>query len=172
MFTELKTLLKQTGLTLVLEEKGEQIQVVVTPKVKAGSNVGLAQPLVLLGTAEELDLEFAAALAQFSGARLSLADQVAASTAAIEAAKKAAADKAKKPVTPGAKPISAAGNTVKPKVDDDDTLIFGATASDGASAGSDDDTGTDEEEGDNESISAPVVTAPATAAASDVNIFA
>ncbi|NEX60106.1 PRTRC system protein E [Noviherbaspirillum galbum] len=170
MFAQLTDLLKQTGLTLTLEAKGEQIQVVVSPKVKAGSNVGLAQPLVLIGSPEELDAEFATALAQFTGARQSLVDQVAISTAALEAAKKATAAK---PAT-AAKSVAAKTLTAKAKTDEDDTLIFGSQPA-AASVADDND---DAEEGDDApalaaAALAPAASVPATSAAtSDYNIFA
>ena len=71
------------------------ISVVVVPK----GNGAMAYPLAITGTAAELDEQFAEAIASFSGARKSLAEQIEATTAVLDAAKKESAEQAVKAVT-------------------------------------------------------------------------
>ena len=104
MFTELQPLLSTvTSLTLsmVLNTDGS-ISVTVIPK---GAKLGcpLDTPLPLTGTAAELDVGFAGMLTSYAAKRQDLSDQLAATEAILDAAKKEAADKAKKSIAKPAK---------------------------------------------------------------------
>lgn len=102
MFVALKPLLAQSqSLTLVLTESNNAITVTVLPKVKDTSN-GMAQPLCLTATAEELDAGFVEAITGFAVTRQSLADQIAIATAELDKSRnKVAAGKTKKGTSAG-----------------------------------------------------------------------
>lgn len=81
---------------LVTTSTAGQLSVSVLPQGSFdGDKAALANPLQLVGTPAELDLEFANAIDQFTNARKSLQEQLADSLAILEAAKKVSADKAK-----------------------------------------------------------------------------
>lgn len=112
MFVSLEPLLRScTKLTLSLQMKGDDVVVFVKPEGSA-KDAAMLQPLVLTASAAELDAGFANALAAYTGVRASLADQVAATTAILEAAQTTQVSKATKAlsgkkVTPAAaKPSS------------------------------------------------------------------
>ena len=95
IFTALSPLLGQTeALTVILTANGETMTATVMPKTKANDDKALAHPLQLTGTAAELDEGFVNAITSFSAARQSLAEQVEAANAVMEAAKQASAKKA------------------------------------------------------------------------------
>ena len=96
MFVSLEPLLRScTKLTLSLQMKGDDVVVFVKPEGSA-KDAAMLQPLVLTASAAELDAGFADALAGYTGVRASLVDQVAATTAILEAAQKTQVSKATK----------------------------------------------------------------------------
>jgi len=142
MFQALVDLVRAAGkLNLSLKMEGDDMVVFVVP---AGDSkaTGLQQPLVLSGTPDSLDAEFAQAIASYSGVRRSLSEQVQATTAIMEVAKGDSANKAQKA-------LAGKGKT-------------GTVAT--ASAGDDDDDG--DSDGDSETATptssppAPAVAAP------------
>jgi len=145
MFQELNNMLVSlTSLTLSLAANPDNtITVTVTPKGAKVSGA-LDTPLSLTGTAAELDEGFAGILSGYTTKRQDLSDQLAATEAIMEAARKEAADKAKKSI---AKP---ANKTAAPVADE--------------AVGSDDE---DDDEGDASSTapSSPVSTEVSTPAA-------
>jgi PRTRC genetic system protein E len=121
MFVSLEPLLRScTKLTLSLQMKGNDIVVFVKPEGSA-KDAAMLQPLVLTASAAELDAGFADALAAYTGVRASLADQVAATTAILEAAQTTQVSKATKALTGGkAKPAAAAKPSSDNESDEDD----------------------------------------------------
>jgi len=104
MFQELNNMLVSlTSLTLSLAANPDNtITVTVTPKGAKVSGA-LDTPLSLTGTAAELDEGFAGILSGYTTKRQDLSDQLAATEAIMEAARKEAADKAKKSIAKPAK---------------------------------------------------------------------
>ena len=115
MFVSLEPLLCScTKLTLSLQMKCGDVVVFVKPEGSA-KDAAMLQPLVLTASAAELDAGFADALAAYTGVRASLADQVAATTAILEAAQTTQVTKATKAlsgkkVTPAAAAKSSSDN--------------------------------------------------------------
>ena len=103
MFQLLQSLVAGSSLSLSLTgNKDDTITVIVAPK----GDGPLAQPLVLTATAADLDAEFHSVVSSYVNARKGLAEQIEATTAVIEAAKKQSAAQAvsaitKKPSSPG-----------------------------------------------------------------------
>lgn len=121
MFQELSAFLAHLAslsLTLVGNTDGT-LTVTVTPK---GAKVAgaLDTPLSLTGTPAELDAEFANILASYSAKRLSLAEQVAATEAILEAAKNEATEKAKKSIAKPSKTVPAKSAATGGADEDDD----------------------------------------------------
>ena len=120
-FKSMQTLLTQVVSlsTSMVENEDKTITVTVIPKAKkeGEANASLNTPLVLTGTAEELDAEFANLLASYTGKRSSLAEQLEATEAVLEAAKKEATKKATKAVT--SKPAKPVKPNEKSSGDDD-----------------------------------------------------
>ncbi|TCK32524.1 PRTRC genetic system protein E [Paraburkholderia sp. BL8N3] len=87
-------------LTLSLQMKGDEMVVFVMPQGTA-KDAAMLQPLALTASAAELDAGFADALAAYAGAHASLAEQVAATTAILEAAKTTQVSKATKTLAKG-----------------------------------------------------------------------
>lgn len=85
----------------ITDSQGGKVRVIVTPKPRLSTDAAgaLATPLVLTGTADELDQEFSALVAGHIAAQRSLAEQLEATTAVLAAAKKAAGSKAAKAVS-------------------------------------------------------------------------
>lgn len=106
MFVALKPLLAQTPITLHIAPEGDNFVVTAVPVVQSESNPGLMKPLSLVATPEELDEGFLGAVASFAVVRKSLADQVQAQNADLEAAKKKVAAK-----KPGATKAGASAST-------------------------------------------------------------
>lgn len=115
-FQELLSLLKgDTKLRLDLSANGEELTVVVQPMGCSSSDAMLRVPLVITATAAELDAEFASALTDYTAARQSLAQQVEATNAAIQAATKEAAGKqAKASKAPASAPMSQPVSEIEP----------------------------------------------------------
>lgn len=117
MFKELQPLLANVAsLTVSMVENTDgTITLTVLPiGVKKGSK--LDSQMQMVGTADELDEGFATHLASFTSKRQTLADQLAATEAILEAQQKEAADKAKKSI---AKPKKSSSSD-NPEVSDDD----------------------------------------------------
>src|SRR6185437_10933882 len=93
----------------------------------------LRQPLVLNGLAVELDEGFAAAVQSFSTAHRSLDEQVAATTAILQAAEKSQAGKAQKALAKGGKKATPASSGESGEDDDDDDDATGPEAVDAGS---------------------------------------
>ena len=122
MFTALKSLLATVAslsVSLVLNADGT-ITVTVLPKGKKEGENALNTPLSLTGTAEELDAEFAETLAKYNGTRLSLAEQLEATNAILEAAKQEASKKATTAVKKGSKASTPASPAASGDNDEDD----------------------------------------------------
>jgi len=104
MFTALQTLLATVaGITLsIMANDNGTLTVTLVPKPKKeGGEAALNTPLSLTGTPEELDAEFANIVTSYTSKRQSLAEQLEATTAILEAAQKDASKKATKAVTKG-----------------------------------------------------------------------
>ena len=96
MFETLKSFLASNTATLMLTSEGDQITVTVIPKPKAEGDPALKTPLVISGTAAELDEGFAGVLAGYVSAHKSLAEQLAETQAVLDRAKRESAAKAVK----------------------------------------------------------------------------
>ncbi|MGU7775653.1 PRTRC system protein E [Burkholderia sp. MR1-5-21] len=102
MFQALEPLIRSAGkLTLSLAMDGDNVVVFLTPQ--GGKDAALRQPLILKGTAAELDEGFAAAITSYSTAHKSLEEQVAATNAILDAQKATQVTKAQKALTKGSK---------------------------------------------------------------------
>lgn len=143
MFQELQPLLSTVAsLTIIMVENADgTITLTVRPiGVKKGCN--LDNDLQMIAPAAELDEKFAAHLASYTAKRETLADQLAATEAILEAQQKQAAEKAKKSIAKPAKNASAstAGNSEDPEDDDeaggDDELGTSSTAPSSAESSS------------------------------------
>lgn len=104
-------------LLLTLARDGERWRVNVVPQLADAQLAEASTPLTLVSSLEELETGFVDALERFSGATLPLMAQVeaaiAASQAAVEAAKQKAASKAETKPSSTAKPPSPAKVTLK-----------------------------------------------------------
>ena len=98
MFTELMPLLaERTVLITVARESDTTLRVNVVPKqAKEGENTALSTPLSFVGTAEELDRDFARELAAYVDTHRQLGSTLAQAKATMEAAAKAAQEEAKR----------------------------------------------------------------------------
>lgn len=105
MFGTLKTLLESSAVTLMLTSDGDKITVTVIPKPKdEKAEASLKTPLVISGTADELDEGFAEVLAGYVSSHKSLAEQLAETQAILDQAKKDSAAKAVKSAPKAANP--------------------------------------------------------------------
>jgi len=128
MFQELFELARTSGvltMTLVADAAAGELTVIVCPKGgEAKDEPALSTPLSVTATPEELDTGFIDALASYRTERTSLADQVAATTEVLAAAREASVAKGSKAVTKALpKPASttkAAPRTEEQHDDDDD----------------------------------------------------
>jgi len=137
MFQELQPLLATVAsmtISMVENTDGTITLTVIPVGVKKGSK--LDSQMQLVGTAAELDEGFAAHLNSYTTMRQSLADQLAATEAILEAQKKEASEKAKKTIAKSSKPES--GST---QVSDDDEQSGDDEDGDGKSAPSSSETG-------------------------------
>ena len=140
MFVALEPLVKSyEKITLTLKMKGDEMMVFVMPQ-GAAKDVAMLQPLALTATAAELDAAFAEHLATYIGAHASLAEQVAVTTAILEAAQKTQVSKATTTLGKGGRPALPAPS---------------------GSSGSSDDSSDDAEESDEENQQSTAVAAPA-----------
>lgn len=133
------------AVNLMVTGTEDKMTVTVIPKpAKTGEGKeALSQPLVLTGSAAELDAEFATLLGRFDNSRKSLIEQFEATEAVLEAAKKASAEKAAKGVTKAAAKASTKGATAaaanpdgggEGNMDGEDEGIPGSTAQAGQPA--------------------------------------
>ena len=133
MFQQLETLVRSTGkVVMTLQAAGDQLAVFVVPQ--GAADPALRQPLVLTATAVDLDEGFAAALLTYTGSHKSLEEQVAATTAILEEAKKSQVGKAQQALQGGSKkalPAPASNSTADNDESDEDEE---AQASDSESA--------------------------------------
>ncbi|MFM0520719.1 PRTRC system protein E [Caballeronia jiangsuensis] len=121
MFAAIEPLLRHcTKLTLSLQMKGDEMVVCVMPQGTA-KDAAMLQPLALTATAAELEAGFIDALVAYTGAHASLAEQVAATTAILEAAKTTQVSKATKTLAKGgSKPALPAPGRSSTDADNDD----------------------------------------------------
>ena len=119
LFSTLQSLLSP-GASLKLEvtmNDDATLSIIVCPKGNTGA---LSQPLVLTATAEEMDAGFIDVLQQYQKARQSLQEQVEATTAVLDAAKKSEEKKAVKALTSKPAPAVKEKITAKSSENDDD----------------------------------------------------
>jgi PRTRC genetic system protein E len=125
MFVAIEPLLRNCSkLTVSMQMRGEEMVVCVMPQGTA-KDAAMLQPLALTATAVELDAGFVNALAAYTGAHASLAEQVAATTAILEAATTTQVSKATKTLAKGSsKTASPASGRQSPEsdVDGDDDV--------------------------------------------------
>jgi PRTRC genetic system protein E len=138
-FTALQPLLSSCAslnVMLVQNEDGT-INVTVIPKSKKdGENQSpLQTPLSLVGNADELDQEFMGIITSYSSKRTSLAEQLEATEAIMDAAKKESAAKATKVVKKGASPAKVDSTSPESGDGEDDESNGGASASGSVEAG-------------------------------------
>lgn len=93
MFQALFPLLQQGQVTLVLNANADGT---ITAMVSQKAEGALATPLTLTATPDELDADFATVVGTFGQQRKSLAEQLEATNAILQAAEKASANKATK----------------------------------------------------------------------------
>ena len=119
LFSKLQSLLSP-GASLKFEitlNDDVTLSVIVCPKGNTGA---LSQPLVITAAADELDTGFVAVLEQYQKARLSLQEQLEATTAVLDAAKKSEEKKAVKALTNKQSPAVAVQEKITPKSSDND----------------------------------------------------
>ena len=123
MFETLKSFLASNTATLMLTSEGDQITVTVIPKPKTeGADASLKTPLVISGTAGELDEGFAQVLAGYVSAHKSLAEQLAETQAVLDRAKRESAAKAVKGAPKAAAPKAV---TLDELADEGDEVVEG-----------------------------------------------
>lgn len=121
MFQSLEPLVRAVGkLTLSLRMDGEQMIVVAMP-LPEGKDAALRQPLALSALPAELDAGFSDAVQRFTGVYRSLDEQVAATTAILQAAEKTSSGKAQKALAKGGKPALPAPSASTSASDDDES---------------------------------------------------
>lgn len=131
MFVSIEPLLRTcTKLTLSLQMKGDEMVVFVKPEGSV-KDAAMLQPLVLTASAAELEAGFAEAIAGYTGVRASLADQVAATTAILEAAQKTQVTKATKALTTGTGKSKTAKSASESSNEDEDEADGEAGESEG-----------------------------------------
>lgn len=135
MFQALKQLLATSGeIKLTVRADGDKLKVVVIPTTTdAKSEIALARPLVMCGTAEELDLGFLDAIQGFAATRSSLAEQVEATNTILKEAAQAQAKKATTRST--VKPAPGKPGSAKPTVESDVQIDGSDDEGDGADDG-------------------------------------
>ncbi|WP_319000045.1 PRTRC system protein E [Burkholderia vietnamiensis] len=118
MFQALEPLIRSAGkLTMTLVMDADNVVVFLTPQ--GGKDATLRQPLILKAPAAELDEGFAAAVASYATTHKSLEEQLAATTAILEAQKSTQVTKAQKALAKGSK-TSASGTASASDGDDND----------------------------------------------------
>jgi PRTRC genetic system protein E len=122
MFQAIEALVRSAGkLALTLKMDGDKLVVVLMPQGDSKEAV-LRQPLILTATPAELDEGFVAAVESYSSAHSSLVEQVAATTAILQAAEKTQVTKAQTSLAKGGKGSgkSEATATAGEEAEDDD----------------------------------------------------
>jgi PRTRC genetic system protein E len=91
MFASIEKLVQSTGKLAITVFPGKDglLKVCVVPLADSSKEAALAQPLILTGSAADLDAGFADAVSTYEASRNTLVAQVEATTAILEAAKKA-----------------------------------------------------------------------------------
>jgi PRTRC genetic system protein E len=115
-FQELKSLLDGCAALAVTLSSAREGLITVTVRPTPKDAEALVIPLVLTGTAEELDAQFVGLLRSFADEHQSLAEQLEATRNILEAAKKDASKKAEGALRKGTAKIAAPADD-----DDDDT---------------------------------------------------
>jgi PRTRC genetic system protein E len=102
MFIEMLPLLRKRRLLLTISLiEGEVIRATVAPrKVTEAEDNAMTTPLAITGTAEELDRELPAQLAEFVATHIQLQSTLGTAKAEMEAAAKAAREEARKKTKP------------------------------------------------------------------------
>jgi PRTRC genetic system protein E len=119
MFVALEPLLNTCEkITLTLKKKGDEIVVFVMPQGTT-KDAAMLQPLAMTASAAELDAAFVEHLAAYTGAHASLAEQVAVTTAILEAAQKTQVTKATRTLGKGGRPALPAPSTSSEGSDDE-----------------------------------------------------
>jgi PRTRC genetic system protein E len=153
MFAALELLLNTCEkITLTLKKKGDEIVVFVMPQ-GAAKDAAMLQPLAMTATATELDAAFVEHLAAYTGAHASLAEQVAVTTAILEAAQKTQVTKATKTLSKGGRP----------------SLLAPSTSSDSSDDGSDDAEESGEDDKRNSAVASPTASEEAAPKGTDLS---
>jgi PRTRC genetic system protein E len=129
MFQAIEALVRSTGkLALSLKMDGDKMVVVLMPQGDSKEAV-LRQPLILTATSAELDEGFVAAVQSYSSAHSSLVEQVAATTAILQAAEKTQVTKAQSTLAKGGKGSGKPKSTASEgeEADDEDGEETGAS---------------------------------------------
>ncbi len=121
-FQELKSLLDGCAALAVTLSSAREGLITVTVRPTTKDAEALVIPLVLTGTAEELDAQFVGLLRSFADEHQSLAEQLEATRNILEAAKKDASKKAEGALRKGTAKVTA------PAEDDDDETETPAAA--------------------------------------------
>ncbi|MBN3776590.1 PRTRC system protein E [Burkholderia sp. Ac-20345] len=142
MFQELEPLIRSAEkLVLSLTMDGDRIVVFMTPA--GGKDATLRQPLILKATAAELDEGFVEAIEGYTAAHQSLGEQVAATTAILEAHQQTQVSKAQKALSKVSQPAAADAESDSEMDDDDAKAARPATPSDSKASVDDKPAGTD-----------------------------
>ena len=132
MFRQLETLVRASGkLQLTLKMDSDRMTVVVVP-LGEGKEAALRQPLILTGTAAELEEGFTEAILSYSVAHSSLTEQVSVTAAILQEAEKSLSSKAQKALKGPKAPAKQATESVDGDDDDenaDDTRSEASTPS-------------------------------------------
>ncbi|MDI1236420.1 MAG: PRTRC system protein E [Polaromonas sp.] len=140
-----KLALQCNVLNILVKANAGELSLTFVPTLREGGDPALAKPFTLHGTVEDLEANMPEAMAQIASARASLAEQVEATTAVLEIARKTSADK-------GSNALK--GKPGKPATGKASTAADTGSGSEGSA----------EDEADDDSPSAPAA-APADAAA-------
>lgn len=103
-----KLALQCNVVNILVKANAGELSLTFVPTLKEGGDPALAKPFTLHGTVPDLEAEMPAALAQLANARASLAEQVEATTAVLEIARKASVEKGSNALK-GKSPKPAAG---------------------------------------------------------------
>lgn len=133
MFNNFMKLARQGDFTVAVRATGpdkDVLTMIVAPIAKEGQEPALAQPIRLSGTVAELEQGFAQAIDKFVTSRAELMEQVDATLAILEEAKKVQANKAttalkKQTVKPQAAEPKRGATPTSPELDDDDDDVVG-----------------------------------------------
>lgn len=108
-----KLALQCNVVNILAKANAGELSLTFVPTLKEGGDPALAKPFTLHGTVQDLEANMPSAMEQIANARASLAEQVEATTAVLEIAKKESADKGsnalkgKPPKAPAGKASSA-----------------------------------------------------------------